>query len=138
MASRPRSTSDRKFLKRINRVSVTKDEVLEFAHETANLDAEVRDFTGFSITAIRLHPGDIDKVSALMFRMEALARLVDSPQLKGWTYPKAADGATWTSEPVFAATAVEPLILNEERQPAFDPESFCRRVLELAEVEEEV
>lgn len=132
-----RSASDRKFIDRINRVAVTKEEVLEFVRETSELAPELRDYTGFSLTAIQLHPGNVDKVGALMFRMEALTRLIASPAMKGWTYPEALDGATWTSEPVFAATAVEPLIIDQEGQPAFEPESFSRRVLELAEVDEE-
>lgn len=131
------SASDRGLLRRINKVSITKDDVLEFVRETGELDPESRDFTGLSVTAIRLHPGDVDKVGALMFRMEALARLIESPHMKGWTYPKAPDGGTWTSEPVFAATAVQPLILNEAGKPAFEPRSFMHKVLELAELDEE-
>ncbi len=134
--TKQRTASDRRFLKRVNAVAVTKDEVLELARESGDLRPEHRDFEGLTITAIRLHPGNVEKVNALMYRFEALARLVESPVMRGWTYPTTPDGATWTSEPVFAATAVQPVILIDGK-PSFEPESFSQKVLELAEAVEE-
>lgn len=129
-------SSSRAYLKHLNKAKVSKDDVLEFVRETSALPKEDRGFESFAISSIRLHPGNPDKAEALMFRVQALARFLDGDLMKGWTHPEAADGARWTSEPVFAAAAVEPLV-EVNNQLTFEPTSFKRKVLELADLEVE-
>lgn len=130
------SRASARYLREINAVRVSREDILQFVRETSAMPKEDRDFEGFAIAAIRLHPGNPDLAGALMFRMQALARLIGSPAVRGWTYPEAPDGATWASEPVFAAAAVEPLV-EDNGKLTFEPQSFGRRVLELAELDEE-
>lgn len=124
-------------LARVNRVRVSRAELSEFLDECNKLEPDLRGFEGHAFAAARLHPRDFDKVSALMFRMEALARLVAQAGAPGWTLPPQSDGAVFTEEAVFAAAAVEPLVQQGNRV-AFNRSRFLKRVLLLAEVEAEV
>jgi hypothetical protein len=63
--------------------------------------------------------------------MEALAHLFGNMVPKGWAFPAGPDGGSLTAEPVFAAAAIQPMILQDER-PAFERASFMDKVLELA------
>lgn len=112
----------------VNQVSVSKEELLEIVdqleHERPDEDAF---YKALAVVA-DLHPGDHKKVSAIMFRMEALSQLLVSEGSTGWTLP-VSDGRVLTEEPVFAAAANEPLIVNGKRVE-FERTSFFRRVLE--------
>ena len=62
-------------MKRINAIRVTKAELVAFNEAVNQLPAADRsDFVSRALVAMEQHPGDHEKVSALMFRMEALAR----------------------------------------------------------------
>ena len=124
----------RKVLERVNRISVTKKEILQFITELAKQEAGDRDFEGRTFLLARLHHGDPDKALSIEFRMEALARLLDGAEPEAWTLPPLPDGAVPTSEPVFAAAAVQQLIEVDGR-PGFERGSFFDKVLELASVD---
>jgi hypothetical protein len=66
--------------------------------------------------------------------MQALTDFVETEQSHGWTLPQEKDGSIPTMEPVFAAAAVHPLTSINNRI-SFEPVSFSKRVLELAEAE---
>jgi hypothetical protein len=122
-----------KVLERVNRTSVTKNDILQFITELANREADDRDFEGRTILLIRLQRGNPDKVLSIEFRMEALAQLFGGAEPKAWTLPPLPDGAIPTAEPVFAAAAEQPLIEVDGR-PAFERDTFFAKVLELAAV----
>ena|SRR5258708_7372660 len=69
-----------------------------------------------------------------IFRMEALARLLEEHVVPGWTLPKTEDGAIPTQKEVFSAAAVEPLTKIRD-DIGFEYEPFLRRVLAEAEAE---
>lgn len=132
-AKRGESASDRKLLNRINRTPVTPDEVLKFLEVAEALPRDARCFEAHTITAARLHPGEFNKVTALMFRMEALSQLLEAQGAPGWTLP-GPDGSVFADHTVFAAAALEPLVIRDG-EIAFDYDTFLRRVLAEAELE---
>jgi hypothetical protein len=124
----------RNLVERLNKTTVTKKEILEIVEKSEHHDDERKNFFGHIQTLVALHQGDQEKVSAIMFRMEALAKLIQGEGIPGWTESEAPDGSVLTQESVFAAAAVHPLI-EKDGDVEFDRESFLLRVLELAEVD---
>lgn len=122
-------------LDRINSVSVSKDDLWELARDAQNFKGEPCFEAGLFLISRRVH-GDFHKTSAIMFRMEALVRLLKEEGLPGWTLPQQPDGSYPTAEAVFAAAAVQPLI-EQENDVVFEREAFLKKVLELAEPEGE-
>jgi hypothetical protein len=128
------SKGDERMLDRANSAVVTKQDLTGFVQELSTRQPESRDFESRAVLLAETHPGNWDKGLAIEFRMKAVARLFGTEKPKGWTHAIQPDGATPTHEAVFAAAAVEPLILIDGHV-AFDRERFLNRVLELAEEE---
>src|SRR5262249_22940427 len=116
-------------IQRINSTTVSVDEIVEVIQEVETSDKDDRDWEGRVVTLMRLHPGNPDKAQSLLFRIEALARLLDREGDSGWTL-RLPDGLVPAPEPVFAAAGTEPLNqVGEELE--FDRESFFKKALEL-------
>ena len=130
--ARRATAGDRRQIEKANRARISRRLMFRFVEECAKLPKHDRGFEGHTFTAIQLTK-DPETVAALMFRMEALARLVglNGDGTPGWTLLKAPDGAVLTHEAVFAAAAVEPLILSRG-DVAFAKKPFMDRVLALA------
>ena len=77
-------------------------------------------------------PGNPKKVGAAMARHMAVCYWIDTTSAAGFSFPKRADGSIPTDYAVFEAAAVHPLIQVGESL-RFEPESFTRRVLALAQ-----
>ncbi len=99
--------------------------------------ADRRDFTGRAVTVIRVldeegllgqHPR---LAAAIEFRLEALARLSHRPELKAWSIPGDVEEMIYLQPLVWEAVAAEPL-REESNRPAFDPDSFFRRLTALS------
>jgi len=69
--------------------------------------------------------------AAIEFRLEALARLSDRPEMKAWSIPDNIDGVMHIQGVVLRAAAAEPL-REEDNRPSFDPESFFRRLIRMS------
>lgn len=135
MASKePWDDATKRMMARVNDTPVSKDELLSVVQEVGQSDPGGHDMTAHAIAAIRLNPGDPGKVKAIIFRLEALARLLAGEGAPGWTL-SLPGGAVLTQEPVFAAAAVQPLV-EQAGEVTFDREAFLEKVLELAELEE--
>jgi len=72
-----------------------------------------------------------DLAVAISFRFQAFAHLMRNGGGRGWTAP-GKDGCTFVHEELVRAAAEEPVI-EVDRELVFDPESFHRRLLALAE-----
>jgi hypothetical protein len=72
------------------------------------------------------------RVAAIDWRLQALARMADCPELKHWSLPGCA-GAKIPAA-VLEAAAAEPLIASES-WPAFDAESFFKHLLSMTQAE---
>ena len=135
MGTPPWNDSTRELIAFTNSVPVSVEDLTSLVDEIEMSQPEMRDWQSSAIVAVRLFNGDPDKVEAVMFRLEALMRLLiaDKSQTP-WTI-SLPDGVILTSEPVFAAAACEPIVENAG-EVAFDREKFLSKVLELAEVDE--
>ena len=84
------------------------------------------------MTAIELFPTAPHKARAIIFRLQALAVMMERNELKSWRQP---GGATFTEaaqRAVIAAVTCHPLSLVDG-EIAFEKESFLQRILEAAE-----
>ena len=132
------TNADRAMAKRLNSTVVSKYDLMRANEEVNKLSKDERDFEGIAITIARLYSGTTDKAQAIYFRMEALARLLEScdGKLQPWALPKQDDGAVLTSEVVFAVAAVQPLV-SKDGELTFERASFMENALGLAEVDGE-
>jgi hypothetical protein len=73
------------------------------------------------------------RVAAIDWRFQALARLSTRPEFRNWSLP-GRDGASKITIAVLEVAATEPLIELEDR-PAFDADSFFKRLLGITEEE---
>ena len=73
------------------------------------------------------------RVAAIDWRFQALARLSTRPEFRNWSLPDRS-GATKITIAVLEVAANEPLIELEER-PAFDADSFFKRLLGITKEE---
>jgi hypothetical protein len=98
-----------------------------------------RDFTGLQIGLIAYldeEEKDVrDRATVLTsfsFRMQALTRLCERPEYRAWSMKLGSGEPDMIHEVLVEVAASEPLIEVDER-PAFEPESFFRKALEMAE-----
>ena len=117
--------------KELNAANVTVGDLQLASDAVHQLPPEDRDWEGRLHAMIRLVPGNPDKGLAIEYRLVAMSRMLEAGVLPGWALPQAPDGSMLVSESVWAATATEPLIL-EEREARFDHAGFLSRVLSLA------
>lgn len=81
----------------------------------------------------RLFKGEPDRALAIEYRLVAMSRMLDSGVLPGWAQHMTPDGSVSVAEPVWQATATEPLEFGSEKEePFFNKESFLSKVFELA------
>lgn len=126
-------------LKLANETTVDPQLMEDIMTAVAELPARQRDFEGTTIEIVKrvgeLELGDRERgdlAMALSFRFRALARLMEHGGGRGWTMPRK-DGCTFVHGELVRAAAEEPMI-EVGNQVEFDPESFHRRLLALAEM----
>lgn len=117
---------------RLNAVHITVDDLLFAVEEVHKLPPEGRDWEGRLILMARLFTGEPDKAMAVEHRLVAMNDLILAGVLPHWALPEAPDGSVQIAEPVWQATATEPLLLGE-KDAYFDQASFVNHVLALAE-----
>src|SRR5262245_56528680 len=64
------------------------------------------------------------KVSAIEFRLEALASLDGRPELTCWMLPGGDDGDELISHVLLEAAATEPLVETDRNRMTFNPDTF--------------
>jgi hypothetical protein len=117
---------------RLNSARVEIEDLLLATSEVHKLPVNDRGWEARLHLMVRLFPGESDKPQAIECRIDAMNELLTSGALPGWAMPLQPDGSILVSEPVWKATASEPLLLDEHNA-FFDKESFVKKVLELAE-----
>ncbi len=127
-----------KIIKRANKTKVHPKLMEQVLDEVAEMPAEDRGFEGATFAVVKLvaemglpERQRMDLGLAINFRLMALARLTESGGGRGWTLP-GEEGCTFIHGELVRAAAEEPMI-EVDGQVAFDPESFHRRLLALAE-----
>lgn len=126
--------SNAKLQNDLNAVVVSVNDLLVASETIHALPENDRDWEGRSIAMVRLFKGAPLKAMAVECRLRAMSRIVESGALPGWAMPPSSDGAVSIAEPVWSATATEPLVV-EEPEAYFDRAGFLTRVLLLAESE---
>ena len=114
-------------LREINDNPLSREEVIAFVTEVAKLSPEDRDFEGHAITAIRVLERKPGKALSIVFRMEALVRLIDQGLLPGWCREPDSPEDPWSVRlPIFAAAGVTPVFLDENGKVAFDKDELLK------------
>lgn len=135
-AKRKWTSRDWKFLNGLNAIPVTREELWDLAGASAARHRELRlqraDAGGAIYFVASKYRGAPDQGMAVYFRMQALARLVESGDLPGWTQTVSRDGAVPIHDALFAAAATEPLVRVGD-DIGFERGSFLRRALDEAE-----
>ena len=114
----------------INGTALPRDEFLRFVHETHLLDEDERDIRVFAETAARVFTENPATISAALFRMEALARLVHEDIIPGWTSDRLEDGSVSVREDLFVAVAETPLVLRNGKI-VFDRDDLLKKAFEI-------
>jgi hypothetical protein len=127
-----------KIIDQIGRTKVTADMLEKVVAAFAAMEpADRRDITARAVTIIRVldeegHLSRPDLATAIEFRLEALALLSNRSELKVWALPGEVPGLLHVQRVVFEAAATEPL-LQKKNRPAFDPDSFFKRLTGLSD-----
>ena len=129
------------YIARVNRTRVTPEHLIEANLAIAEMVPEDRrDMTARAVRIIRLLEeknmkgrNRPDMLTAITFRLEALARLElqKHREMGAWSRPGDETGQVFAHEDLFKAAALEPLISESER-PAFEPVSFFQRLLSIS------
>ena len=129
------SASDLESIDELNAVVLSKEEVfkvLDYARWTH--DIGVCDAMMGALTIKKLFEDSPNKAKVILFRLEALAVMMENNELRNWLN---ADGSSVTpaaQKALMAAATEHPLsVINGDI--AFEKESFLRRILESAEAE---
>jgi hypothetical protein len=129
------------YLKSVNRTKVPPDLLLDVIKMHGEMPVEDRPVLEARMVRIFQLLSDkglkgrrhADVSIAIQFRLEALARLIKADATRGWTMPSNEPGATSIDTDLLTAASKEPLIEGPDGQAAFDPDSFQKRVLSIAE-----
>ena len=130
------------FLARANRTKVSAELLGEVVEMHAKLPPEDR--RDHTVRMIRLFQMLDDKglqderadlSLAIDFRLTALAHLLAAHEAHGWTLPGTEAGMELMHPSLVRGAAEEPLIEDANQQPAFDPDSFRRRVLSVTDTD---
>lgn len=121
----------KEMIARVNAFPVPQEDMFRFVEEVAKLEPGERDFEGHMLVAVRLFAPERDKGMSVIFRMEALARLLRREELPGWAKPVRPDGAVLTHPALFAAAGVA-TVVERKGEMAFDRDDFLRTAFELA------
>jgi hypothetical protein len=113
---------------RVNAASVTVEDMFLAAAEIQKLPLATCNREARTRCLARIFNGQNNKVIAVNFRLEAMARVVRSGKIGRWVLPNI------VAEPVFVAAAKAPLLFAESVW-FFEQYSFAASVLEHAQVD---
>ena len=125
---------DLKVIRRINKTPLSKKEMVGFLKEADKIPKKDRCFETHAIAAMRVFEGNPDKAMSVMFRMEALARLLNTGMIPGWTEAGRKKGATSVRENIFAAAGQTPVHAVDGRV-GFKRAELLKKVFELGRQE---
>jgi len=120
--------------KRLNAVTITKEDLLRVTQEVHKLPPDKRDWKDRLKLMNQLFNGNQDKVLAIEERIVAMTALITQGKLGIWAVPDESDGAMKIAEPVWMAAASETLLFSETGA-YFDAEKFLAYILTIAEPE---
>ncbi|NLT66125.1 MAG: hypothetical protein GXX84_05930 [Acidobacteria bacterium] len=102
------------------------------AAKQASYEGEADDMTGI-MTTVQLYDNDPDKAKAIIFRLQALARVIAESDLDDWILgDRTGVIPAFTIGALLSAAADHPLCL-EKGEVSFERQSFLSRALERAQ-----
>ena len=119
---------------RINSAIVTVSDLFSVAEEVHKLPEGERDWENRAVISATMFKDDPHKAMAIDSRLMAMSEMINTGKLPGWATPQNKDGSVTVAEPVWLATAEEPLIFTDTKT-YFDETSFLNRVMACAEPE---
>jgi uncharacterized protein (DUF2267 family) len=130
--STPQIKASAEFVDSLNTVQLKEEEIVEAIQATLD-SADSGECCIRSLTStIRLFPAAPHKARAVIFRLQALAIMMERNELKNWMHPGSAEFTPAGQRAVIAAVTYHPLsLVNDEI--SFEKESFLQRILESAE-----
>lgn len=129
-ASTNKSLSIERVVEDLNHAPIPQEKFLSFAQKIDLLDKEDRVIENFAKVAARLFNEDPQMVSSAMFRMAALAWLIQQGKVQGWTGAEQQDGSVQVRKNIFAAAAQAKLYVREG-QVEFDENELLKFTFEL-------
>jgi len=115
----------------INSNPLTRDEMVAYLKEVETTPREDRCFETNAIAGFTVFQ-EPDKTTSIMFRMEAIARMIEQGLLPGWSEPPDNPDGPWSvREALFAAVGVTPVLLNKDGKVVFDKDSLLKTVFQL-------
>lgn len=120
-------------LSRINKAHIPGLQLMQFSKEVYKLEPDDRTFEGITVTAVSFFDGDPDYVMSAYFRMRALAEIVSSGRLPGWTKTPQSDGSIMTHPALFDAAGQAPLQSKGDNF-VFNRAIFLKRAFQLAKL----
>ncbi len=120
------------FVSYLNAVNLEEDDVVEAIRVAIDAydSGECHLMTGV-ITTMQLFVTAPHKARAVIFRLQALAIMMENDQLKGWLQPDGIGIVPAAQKALISAVTNHPLSLIDG-DISFEKESFLRRVLESA------
>lgn len=129
------SAANRRVLQGVNENPPTREQMWAWLAACGKLLKKDRVFEVHAITWAKLFPGHARQGTSAMFRIQALADMVERTPFPGWSDPERKgkrNGANLTREVFFAAAAIEPMVFNRDGEMTFDRESLLKRAFQLA------
>jgi preprotein translocase subunit YajC len=120
------------FVDSLNIVRLKEEEIIEAISATLESADSGECCLRSLATPIRLFPTAPHKARAVIFRLQALALMMERNELKDWMQPGGGILTSAGQRAVIAAVTSHPLSLVNG-DITFEKESFYRRILELAE-----
>ena len=123
------------YVETINNTPVTFNDLWEVQEELGEfIEFGEGDSEAIMYITSELFKDDPNKAAAVMFRMLALARIVITENVPGWTLPKLPNGKILTHECMFSAAAVQPLV-ESGKDLIFEKEAFLLKALEFSDAQ---
>jgi hypothetical protein len=119
------------FIDSLNTVQLKEEEIVEAISATLESADSGECYLRSLAMPIRLFPTAPHKARAVIFRLQALAAMMERNELKDWMQPGGATFSPAGQTAVIAAVTCHPLSLVNG-DIAFEKESFLQRILEAA------
>jgi hypothetical protein len=123
------------FIDSLNMVRLKEEEIVEAIWATMDSSESGDSYLRSLTIPIYLFPTAPHKARAVIFRLQALVRLMERNELQHWMQPDIATFTAASQRAVVAAVTYHPLSLVNG-DISFEKESFLQRILESAESKE--
>jgi hypothetical protein len=123
------------FVDSLNTARLKEEEIVEAISAVLDSDNSGECYLRSLTTPIRLFPTAPNKARAVIFRLQALALMMERNELRNWMQLGSAEFTPTGQKAVITAVTRHPLsLVNGEI--SFEKESFLKRILESAESQE--